>query len=124
MVTMRKAELLAAVEAVDIGPSTEDLDTAPYMDHWRMELWGKELRLYGRCEDHPEIDDPDVTTSPILALDLGEGWARSYTRWYRIGPNHITDQEDEWEATLSETQRYLAALRFQLRSELTGADSG
>ena len=115
MATIRKTDLVAAIDAAEAGPNAQDLDSAPFMDHWRMEIWGKEIRLYGRCKDHPEIDDPNVTTSPLLALDLSAGWARSYTRWYRIDPNFHTDRESEWDAMLSETQRYLAALRSRLR---------
>jgi len=111
---MKIDDLLTAVLEADKGPSQGDLLNAPLLNPWRIDIWDGHFRLYGACTGHPEIDDPFVTTSPLLALDPDRGWARTRSRWYRVG--------SDWQPTNStpkgETLRTLAAWRKALRSAL------
>ena len=79
----------AAIAAAEAGPAPGDLADAPLMRDWSVATYPgqPDVRLHGRVEGHPEIDDPTVTTSPILAIDPGDGelgWARTASRWYRV----------------------------------------
>jgi hypothetical protein len=48
--------------------------------------------LVGRMEGHPTIKDGRIgATTEIYFLDEAAGLARSFNRWYRLGPG-VTDQ--------------------------------
>ena len=75
----------AAIAAAEAGPAPGDLADAPVMREWSVATYpGRfDVRLHGRVKGHPTIDDPTVTTSPVLAIDPGDGkmgWARTAGR--------------------------------------------
>jgi len=80
---------LAAKEDAERGPSEQDLLDAPTLNPWRIlqEDGERIMRIYGRVKGHPTIDDEFLTTSPLLGFDHTAGWARTRSRWYRIGPD-------------------------------------
>lgn len=82
-------QFLHAVEDAERGPTEHDLTDAPTLNPWQILLENDQtiLRLYGRAKGHPTIDDDFLTTSPLLAFDPKEGWARTRSRWYKIGPD-------------------------------------
>ncbi|WP_145109916.1 DUF6634 family protein [Cereibacter sediminicola] len=77
---------LAAIAAAEARPTGSDLANAPCLDHWRpmLTLGGVPL-LWGRVSRHPRLGDALITTSPLIALDRDEGWARTFSRWYKLG---------------------------------------
>jgi hypothetical protein len=83
-------DLLAALDEAEAGPEPDDLQDAPMIDNWFL-IWrdGDLIRADGDVHRHPTIDDPWVTTSPVLGYDYDfereEGWLRSISRWYRLG---------------------------------------
>ncbi|MBB3987987.1 hypothetical protein GGQ68_004341 [Sagittula marina] len=83
-------DLLAALDEAEAGPQPDDLPDAPVIDNWFL-IWrdGDVVRADGDVHGHPTIDDPWVTTSPVLGysydFDREEGWLRSISRWYRLG---------------------------------------
>lgn len=82
-------EFIHTIEDADRGPSEHDLTDAPILNPWQI-LQENEppiLRLYGCATGHPTIDDDFLTTSPLLAFDPASGWARTRSRWYKIGPD-------------------------------------
>lgn len=114
-----KDDVLAAIKATERGPTEAELKGAPLLDYWRVELWGDHARLHGACDDHPEIDEPYVTTSPLLGLSWEGGWARSRSRWYELGPNldpaHGQDEAGEY---LAQLESALATFRAQVKAGL------
>ncbi len=79
-----REQMLAALESAETGPTEQELADAPTLNPWRLELWSDHFRLYGICEDHPEIDDQHVTASPLLALnadEVGLGHDRDGMEW-------------------------------------------
>ena len=119
MIMATKESVLASIEAADRGPIDEELVEAPLLDNWRVEDWGDHLRLYGSCEGHPEIDDPFVTTSPLLRISFENGWARSRSRWYRLGPNlELPPPSDQVDEYFKRLESVLDVFRGQIRAGL------
>ncbi|MEL6931569.1 MAG: DUF6634 family protein [Pseudomonadota bacterium] len=114
----KRKQMLTALEEAEAGPTERELLDAPMLNPWRLELWSDHFRLYGECEDHPDIDDRHVTTSPLLALNANAGWARSRSRWYKVGPDFQTTEPDKTSEILKEVDQALATLRFQVRAGL------
>lgn len=83
-------ERVAIYDLVNSGPSTDDLVTAPMLDRWAamQDRWG-EIMLFGRVSGHPILGDRDIHTSMLFGLDAHAGWARTYSRWYRVGAQHL-----------------------------------
>lgn len=65
-------------------PVPDDLADAPRLEGWR--TTSREVRiLTGRVYGHPNIPDGRrITTSDLYASD-GKSWARSMSRYYRLG---------------------------------------
>lgn len=83
---LRVDKLLAALDAAEAGPTAADLTAAPVLDCWRP-LFSRQGTpiLWGIVSGHPRLRDNDhITTSPLIALDLGNTWARTVSRWYRL----------------------------------------
>lgn len=105
-------EILKAIADVERGPTDEELSNAPYVNHYRLETIGKSAQqIYGRVQDHPTIDDPYVTTTPLFGFDPDEGWARTRSRWYRLGPDWQLLNPEERDAMVVAVQRLLKATR-------------
>lgn len=65
-------------------PSAE-LAGAPIVSHWS---WTsrKTSALAGFVEGHPILDSKFIVTSEVFAIDRQRGWARTFSRFYRLGP--------------------------------------
>lgn len=84
-----------AVHAAASGPSPEDLQEAPLLDGWIAvaEITGN-LCLLGKVEGHPSIGSGTISTSPLMKIDPEAGYARTVSRWYRLGrPMSETDPD-------------------------------
>ena len=86
--TVRRATDLAedlSRLAAGEGPTAADLAAAPIIRRW---LFGPvvETCLIGEISGHPTIGElrPGRTTS-LFAIDEDAGWARTWSRWYRLG---------------------------------------
>lgn len=78
--------VLAAYAAADAGPLKADLDNAPLMECWQVLRSEKgNLTLCGMGSGHPELPDAFIATSQLIALNPMEDWARTVSRWYRLG---------------------------------------
>lgn len=78
---------LAAIASLEAsGPFKADLAGAPRLDRWQPVIDRRQvLLLSGEVTGHPRLPDGPVITSRLLALDASAGWARTASRWYRLG---------------------------------------
>lgn len=66
-------------------PTAEEIKSAPLISNWRLGKRGVPC-LLGRVHEHPVLGDREaVTTSELIALDASVGWARTASRFYRLG---------------------------------------
>lgn len=113
------AEALNAIADAERGPTDEELSNAPYINHYRLERIGESVqRIYGQVQGHPDIDDPYVTTTPLFAFDPDAGWARTRSRWYRLGPDWQLTNPDERHEMVKAVQRLLKATRDWMVAEI------
>jgi hypothetical protein len=84
----RLAALVADVERVHRGVPPEAMagDDAPILDRW---ILGKRAVpcLAGLSTGHPELigQNRPIYTSDLWLLSRDQGWARTLSRWYRLG---------------------------------------
>lgn len=77
----------AARIAAGYVPNEADLAGAPLLSNWAVEAqFGGLVRLVGVVTGHPSLRDGWCTTSIVLAADEEAGWARTVSRYYRLGP--------------------------------------
>lgn len=67
------------------GPSAADLASAPILDGWTVSA-RLGCALHGQVSGHPRLATRTIVTSELFALDREHlMWARTYSRWYRLG---------------------------------------
>ena len=68
-----------------LGPTEDELAWAPLLDEWRTGIRGV-LCLGGRPFGHPTLTGSrNALTSPVWVLDPVRGYARTESRFYRLG---------------------------------------
>jgi hypothetical protein len=68
-------------------PGPVELSDAPLLVDWEPQWTATGLmRLVGLVRGHPRLPDEPCSTSIVLAADVREGWARTLSRYYRLGP--------------------------------------
>jgi hypothetical protein len=85
----RFGDAYSAIDLLQSGwiPKRSDLESAPRLDEWCAILIAGELALIGTVRGHPDIPDGrTITTSALLAFDMKGGWARTFSRFYALGP--------------------------------------
>ena len=88
-IAARLARLEALVEKAKLDPTPEELFDAPTLGHWRIieNPFGFTV-LEGNVAAHPvlrgDLRGLSIYTSPLLRLELGLGWARTFSRFYRL----------------------------------------
>lgn len=75
----------AALTAADRGPTAEELSNSPCLEIWQTTLVRGNLCLSGMASGHPLLPDGPVDTSPLIALSEDCTWARTLSRFYRLG---------------------------------------
>lgn len=77
----------AAVAALERGPTSEDLAEAPLADLWAVLVKdeGDLPALWAQVSGHPLLGDRQILTSALVGLNREAGWARTISRWYRLG---------------------------------------
>jgi hypothetical protein len=71
--------------AVGRAPTAAELNTAPLLVDWRMALTWNGLCLTGFAAGHPLLGSKQIVTSHLWALDSDRQWARTLSRFYRLG---------------------------------------
>lgn len=82
----RLRDLADELQAIGDGlkPTPDDLLDAPILEDWRPETRTVRV-LAGRVHGHPNFPaGRPIVTSDLYASD-GKSWARSLSRWYRLG---------------------------------------
>ena len=83
---------LTAFRAVIAGTDPEGTDMdAPRLEEWTPVLRGAQLSLAGNVEGHPALGKTQIVTSPLIHVSEGDQWARTLSRWYRLGAPLATD---------------------------------
>ena len=83
----RLKALVADLEAVQSGRSGTVLsDAAPLLDQWDLAQRGA-VCLVGRSNGHPLLPGVgrQIATSDLWLLSADRRWARTLSRWYRLG---------------------------------------
>ena len=68
------------------APTAADLKSAPLLVDWEVLLspW-RGVCLTGFVAGHPRLGNKRIATSHLWALDPGYRWARTLSRFYRLG---------------------------------------
>lgn len=67
------------------GPNSEALTDAPFLSGWAL-AHRRATALSGRVAEHPLLGRRrSILTSEVYALDPTAGWARTFTRFYKLG---------------------------------------
>lgn len=79
-------KVLRAIAAAEAGPTEEDIAQAPVLSDWKAAISpGDHVMLWGEVTDHPLLGNARIHTSQLIAIDPEAGWARTASRWYRLG---------------------------------------
>lgn len=84
----RLIDLISHLERLSTAqPRAQELRDAPLLDEWSAGVGGDGCaRLFGRVTGHPLIRErARIYTSPYLQVDPQAGWARTWSRVYRLG---------------------------------------
>ncbi|SEO27881.1 hypothetical protein SAMN04489859_10584 [Paracoccus alcaliphilus] len=79
---------LDAIREAERGPTGDALASTPTLDLWRVLIDRRPypmLVLWGEVSGHPKLGTDMITTSRLIALNRNAGWARSVSRWYKLG---------------------------------------
>jgi hypothetical protein len=69
----------------DDRPSAALLEHAPLLEQWSFAIIQRPC-LMGAVEGHPLLGDLSrMHTSELFAIDQAAGWARTWSRYYRLG---------------------------------------
>jgi hypothetical protein len=71
--------------AVGRAPTPADLEHAPLLVDWKLTLTLSGLSLIGFVAGHPLLGTKTIVTSPLWVLDRDLHWARTLSRFYRLG---------------------------------------
>ena len=66
--------------------SQQVLQNAPLLENWMPTLTAEGLHLVGRASSHPILGDSSVMATQLWWADPEGMWARSLSRFYRLGP--------------------------------------
>ena len=75
-------------------PKEQDLVDAPVIGNWVAVLRAGEPALVGVVTGHPRLRGlRRIVTSPLVAIDIEGGWARTEGRFYRLGLQYTPADE-------------------------------
>lgn len=81
-----RSAILAVLARASQDPTEGEFAAAPFLDKWEVVRDPfNYMILYGRVAGHPTLRGPAIKTSPLLRLDAAAGWARTFSRFYRLG---------------------------------------
>jgi hypothetical protein len=77
------------------GPTSAELENAPLLDAFLVKPYTT-FCLTGYATGHPLLGNTHVHTSQLWALDAKNHWARTFSRYYRLGDS-MRDLREELE---------------------------
>jgi hypothetical protein len=85
----RRRDLARDLDLLESGwmPDDRMLLAAPILERWTFIWGGGAVCLEGLSYGHPELPGEGrlICTSPVIAMDVDRVWARTFSRWYRLG---------------------------------------
>ena len=66
------------------APTEADLENAPVLNAWNPCEMSVSC-LEGIVSGHPSLGNKVIHTSQLYVVNVSERWARTYSRWYRLG---------------------------------------
>lgn len=107
-------KVLRAIAAAEAGPSDADLAIAPILSDWKAAISPDgHIMLWGEVTDHPLLGNASIHTSQLVAIDPEADWARTASRWYRLGRS-IDALEAELAESMNGKKRTADIIRFAL----------
>lgn len=83
---MLRTAVQAAIDRADLEPTEGDLAAAPFLDRWEVVRDAFDFTIMlRRVTGHPTLRGPTIRTSPLMRLNAQAGWARTFSRFYRLG---------------------------------------
>jgi len=74
-------------------PTPQDLVDAPTIDRWTIAATTGSPALLGHVFGHPMLGTREVLTSPVIVAAPDDGFARTISRYYRLGrPSEDTER--------------------------------
>lgn len=67
------------------APTPAELKQAPLLVDWRILMTFRGLCFVGFAAGHPLLGSKQIVTSPLWVLDPDLRWARTLSRFYRLG---------------------------------------
>ena len=67
-----------------LAPTVDEMSAAPLLDCWSVSVRPATC-LVGAVSGHPNLRGPLVRTSDLWAINPARGWARTLSRFYRLG---------------------------------------
>jgi hypothetical protein len=92
----RMAALLSDMEMLRAGIPPEDLATdAPLLDRWLVAVRPASC-LLGQSTGHPLLPGVNrkIVTSDLMLMSRDRSWARTLSRWYRLGRPAVGTRQD------------------------------
>ena len=108
------ARVMIAIRAAEARPSVAEIAEAPILERWRVLISPQGTPvIWGQVSGHPRLDDTMISTSRLIALNQRAGWARSISRWFRLGKPVAGDgMHGPPLTTLSQAKRQAHASEF------------
>ncbi|MDZ4312091.1 MAG: DUF6634 family protein [Cypionkella sp.] len=107
-------KILASFATAEAGPTEADLAAAPTLDNWRPFVSKRGgVILWGMVSGHPRLSIGPMTTSQLLWICRDEQWARTASRWYRLG-QPFAEFEAELAHSLGASGTPAAFMQFEL----------
>jgi hypothetical protein len=86
---VRLKALIADLKKLASGwrPDATTLAEAPLIEDWYADHYPgtRNVCLVGKVTGHPVLGNKVVTTSAVMAIDPQYQWARTHSRFYRLG---------------------------------------
>jgi hypothetical protein len=83
--------LAADLERMTMFQPSSELNDAPMISNWSRT--NRSIgALAGLVVGHPTLPNKLVVTSEVFAIDEQRGWARTFSRFYRLGEAHVCNE--------------------------------
>lgn len=84
--------ILSALEEIKAGPKGDELEAAPLLEFWSAVMIEDVPRLVGIVIGHPLLPREEIVTSSLLYISTDRTFARTMSRWYRLGPRDVSNR--------------------------------